>query len=157
MPETNKSTEVLAPLLNRDAAVESAIAFSGAFQRWINCAGADGLTYGRLRLLGILHCQGPQMMRALADELDLTPRNMTAAIDVLEAEGLVRRKAHPTDRRATLIELTPPGVDAAERALSPRLAAIGELFDELSDTEQHRLAQLLGRLLVGLRSRRHHE
>src|SRR5271156_6123630 len=106
--------------------MQSAIAFSGGFRRWIGSVGTDGLSYARLRLLEDLHCQGPQKMRALADELGLTPRNITDAVDALEAEGLVRRTAHPTDRRATLVELTDAGVDTAEKELAPRLSVIGE-------------------------------
>ena len=135
------------------AVVQSAVVFSAAFQRWIDSCGADGLRYDRLRLLEQLHCRGPEMMRALGDDLGLTPRNMTAAVDALEGEGLVRRKAHPTDRRATLVELTDTGMAAAEEALAPRLAAIADLFEELSEFEQQRLAEFLDRLSDGLRRR----
>jgi DNA-binding MarR family transcriptional regulator len=127
--------------------------FSAGFQRWVKRVGADGLNYVRVRLLGDLHCSGPQKMGALAEDLGLTARNMTAAVDALESEGLVQRKAHPTDRRATLVELTPVGAEAAEKELAPRLAAIAELFDELSEAEQRQLTRLLDRLAAGLRRR----
>jgi len=135
------------------AAMQSAIAFSGGFQRWISGVGTEGLSYARLRLLEDLHCQGPQKMRELADDLGLTPRNITDAVDALEHEGLVRRTAHPTDRRATLVELTDAGVDTAEKELAPRLSAIGDLFSDLSESEQRRLVDLLDRLADGLRRR----
>jgi DNA-binding MarR family transcriptional regulator len=135
------------------AAMQSAIAFSSGFQRWINSVGTEGLSYARLRLLEDLHCQGPQKMRELADDLGLTPRNITDAVDALEHEGLVRRTAHPTDRRATLVELTDAGVDTAEKELAPRLSAIGDLFSDLSEAEQRRLVNLLDRLAEGLRRR----
>jgi DNA-binding MarR family transcriptional regulator len=92
-------------------------------------------------------------MRALADELGLTPRNITDAVDALENEGLVRRAAHPTDRRATLVELTDAGVATAEKELLPRQTVIGDLFNELSEAEQLRLSELLDRLADGLRRR----
>lgn len=137
----------------RAAAMESAIIFTGGFHRWISSVGTDGISYARLRLLEDLHCRGPQKMRALADELGLTPRNITDAVDALESEGLVRRTAHPTDRRATLVELTDAGVATAEQELLPRQTAIGDLFGELSEEEQVRLAGLLNRLAEGLRRR----
>jgi DNA-binding MarR family transcriptional regulator len=133
--------------------MQSAIIFSGGFQRWISSVGTDGLSYARLRLLEDLHCQGPQKMRVLADDLGLTPRNITDAVDALETEGLVRRTAHPTDRRATLVELTEAGIDTAEKELVPRQSAIGDLFCELSDSEQRRLTELLDRLADALRRR----
>lgn len=92
-------------------------------------------------------------MRALADELSLTPRNITDLVDALENEGLVRRTAHPTDRRTTLVELTNDGIETSEKELTPRLNAVSDSFSELSETEQRRLTELLNRLVDGLRRR----
>jgi DNA-binding MarR family transcriptional regulator len=141
------------PVDPRRQLVELAAAFSTSYLRWLGATSSDGLNFLRLRVLELLHCQGPQMMRALADDLGLTPRNMTALVDALEGERLVRRVAHPTDRRATLIELTPQGYDAAEESLEPRLKELGDLFDDLSPTEQSRLATILAKLVDGLRQR----
>src|SRR6476620_8690822 len=85
---------------------ELSVRFAQSFLRFLDGCGGDGLTYPRLRLLEVLHCQGPAKMKTLADGLGLSARNLTALADSLECEGLVRRVAHPTDRRATLLELT---------------------------------------------------
>jgi DNA-binding MarR family transcriptional regulator len=134
----------------RAAVVRSAMVFSAGFQRLVNHVGTDGLNYPRLRLLELLHCRGPHMMRELADELGVSPRNMTAAVDALEADALVRRTAHPSDRRATLVELTEDGFHAAEQELAPRLEAISDLFSALNKAEQRQLTGLLDRLAAGL-------
>lgn len=136
--------------------MHSAMAFATGFQRWISRVGTDGLNYARLRLLEELHCRGPQKMRALADELALTPRNITDVVDALELEGLVRRTAHPTDRRATLVELTSEGIETAEKELTPRLNAVSDFFSELSEAEQRHLTELLDRLVEGLHHRGQH-
>jgi DNA-binding MarR family transcriptional regulator len=141
----------------RAAVMHSAMVFSAGFQRLVNHVGTDGLNYPRLRLLELLHCRGPHMMRELADELGLSPRNVTAAVDALEADALVRRTAHPSDRRATLVELTDEGFHAAEQELAPRLVAISDLFSELTKTEQRQLTALLDRLAVALRQSRPQE
>jgi DNA-binding MarR family transcriptional regulator len=60
---------------------------------------------------------------------------------------LVRRTPHPTDRRATLLELTDAGRSAIESALGPRLLEIDALFDVLSTTEKARLLSGLRRLV----------
>ena len=133
--------------------VELSARFASAYLRWTETACTEGLKYPRLRLLEQLHCQGSQMMRTLADDLGLTPRNVTALVDALESDGLVRRVAHPSDRRATLVEPTPAGEAAAEETLEPRLAAVGELFDDLSPADQERLIGILTTLLDGLRTR----
>src|SRR5882762_8664915 len=56
--------------------------------------------------------------RGLAAELKVTPRNVTTLIDALEGTGFVRRTAHPTDRRATVIVLTPKGRKAVTKLQS---------------------------------------
>lgn len=67
------------------------------------------LTRARAWLIWQLHHEGPVTQRALSQILRVTPRNVTGLVDALEADGLVARTAHPTDRRATLVTLTDHG------------------------------------------------
>jgi DNA-binding MarR family transcriptional regulator len=133
--------------------VRETAAFSEAFVRWMEVNTSDGISYPRLRLLEALHCGGPGIMRDIAEQIGLTPRNMTAAVDCLEQEGLVTRRPHPSDRRATIVELTKAGRKAADTAVAPHIAAIAELFDDLSPHRQAQFLQALGVLLEGLRRR----
>ena len=64
------------------------------------------MSYARLKLIGMLHVKGPMIMSELGARLDVSARNITKLVDALEQEGLVRRVAHCTDRRATVIETT---------------------------------------------------
>ena len=131
--------------------VELSARFAHAFRRWLDAKGGDdGLTYPGLRVLESLHCEGPAKMKALADGLGLSARNMTTVADALETDGLVRRVAHPSDRRATLLELTPTGMAAADESLAPRLAEISRLFDELSPTARHNLRNALATLVAAM-------
>ena len=57
---------------------------------------------------------------------------MTALIDALEAEGLVRRAPHPTDRRATLVSLTKRGAAATARMAAERQQAAGWLLGDVA-------------------------
>jgi DNA-binding MarR family transcriptional regulator len=68
-----------------------------------------GLTPARARLLRVLDHDGPLLMSELSRALDITPRAVTGLVDGLEAEGFARRTEHPSDRRATLVELTSAG------------------------------------------------
>jgi DNA-binding MarR family transcriptional regulator len=133
--------------------VRDTAAFSEAFVRWMEINTSNGISYPRLRLLESLHCRGPGIMRDIAEQIGLTPRNMTAAVDCLEQEGLVTRRPHPSDRRATVIELTRAGQKAADTAVAPHIAAIAELFDDLSPQRQAQFIQAVGVLLEGLRRR----
>ncbi len=66
-------------------------------------AGAGVL--GRYTLECLATSDGPMRMSDLAAALDTSSRNVTTIVDSLEAQGLVRRRPHPNDRRALVIEL----------------------------------------------------
>jgi len=57
----------------------------------------------------------------LAQAAELNPGAMTRLLDRLEAIGLVQREAHPSDRRALRIVLTPRG-----KAIWPELLACAD-------------------------------
>jgi DNA-binding MarR family transcriptional regulator len=65
------------------------------------------LTTARTRVLWDLAFAGPSTQQALALRLEVSPRNITGLVDALEEAGYVHRAPHPTDRRATLVTLTP--------------------------------------------------
>ena len=113
----------------------------------------DGMNYARLSLLQALHCGGPAIMRDLGTQLGATPRNMTAMVDALEEAQLVVRRPHPTDRRATLIELSPAGERAAAQAIGPQLDAISEIFAGLSPVEREQFSAVMTKLTQAMKDR----
>ena len=93
----------------------------------------DGLTPTRAHLLWELHRRGPSTQRALAEALDVSPRNITGLVDALVATGFVTREPHPTDRRATLVSFTEHGARTA-KALDVGREQLAELlFAGMSD------------------------
>jgi DNA-binding MarR family transcriptional regulator len=91
---------------------------------------------------------------ALHETLVLSPGGMTKVLKQLEAKGLVSRRADAADRRSNLVELTARGcaaIETAQRAVRELDFAL--LGRTLSGREQHRLAQLLRKLLVTLEPR----
>src|SRR4051794_41556335 len=76
---------------------------------------ALGMSFGRTRAIRRL-ARAPMSMRELATALGIDPPNATVVVDDLEAQGLVRRGAHPTDRRAKGVEAQRQGKEAARRA-----------------------------------------
>jgi DNA-binding MarR family transcriptional regulator len=76
---------------------------------------ALGLSWARVLTLRRLATQ-PHTLRALAQWLTADPPYVTLIVDDLEERGLVRRKPHPEDRRAKLVQLTAAGRAAAARA-----------------------------------------
>jgi DNA-binding MarR family transcriptional regulator len=76
----------------------------------------SGLTTSRTHLLWVLGAAGPSTQQSLAAALGVSARNVTGLVDGLVSSGHVSRKAHPTDRRATLVTPTANG-EAAIRGL----------------------------------------
>lgn len=125
--------------------------FAPAFLKW-QYAGVlvEGMTYPRMRLIHQLAEDGALTMGQLSERLKVTPRNITVLVDGLEGEGLVRRAAHPTDRRATLVEITDPGREAHRRVYATHADRAAALFDVLTGDEQSTLLALLEKLRSAL-------
>ena len=84
-------------------------------QRRRQVAEAVGLNFARTRAVRRVAAQ-PMSMGELAAALGIDRPNATVLVDDLEEQGLVRRRPHPTDRRAKLVEATRKGKSVARRA-----------------------------------------
>lgn len=73
------------------------------------------VTFARYEVLMLLYFSraGSLPMTKIGKRLQVHPTSVTNAVDRLESAGLVRRTAHPTDRRTTLVELLDPGRELA--------------------------------------------
>ena len=102
-----------------------------------------GLTQTRAQVLWVLGAAERMTQRELAAELKVTPRNVTTLIDALEETGFVRRTAHPTDRRAVVIVLTPKGQKSFARLQSETTEFAGQLFGNLSERDLKTFQRIL--------------
>jgi len=102
---------------------------------------ALGLSFGRLRAIRRVARQ-PMSMGQLAHSLTIDPPNATVLVDELEALGLVRRRPHPTDRRAKMVEATRKGMNVAQRA-DEILSAPPPGLDRLADQDLRALWRIL--------------
>jgi DNA-binding MarR family transcriptional regulator len=92
---------------------------------------ALGMSFSRTRALRRI-AQRSMSMGELAAALGIDPPNATVLVDDLEAQGLVRRQPHPTDRRAKVVEATRNGKTLARRAdniLSTPPAGLADLSE----------------------------
>jgi DNA-binding MarR family transcriptional regulator len=100
-------------------------------QRRRKVSEAVGMSFGRARAIRRL-ARRSMSMRELGAALETDPPNTTVIVDDLESRGLVRRRPHPTDRRAKIVEATRKGKAVARRADDilatppPALAALGD-------------------------------
>jgi DNA-binding MarR family transcriptional regulator len=107
---------------------------------------------GDYEVLAALRRSHPEPMRPteLAARHMITTSAMTGRLDRLEEAGLIRRRPHPHDRRATAIDITEQGIAAADRVFADRLASESTLFQEFTSSEQRTLGDLLRTLLTQL-------
>lgn len=118
-----------------------------AFVRWAEShMEQDGITPQRMYLLGTLYEYGPMMMSGLKDRLGVTATNITAHVDALEREGLVERVHHPSDRRVTIVALTPKAEGSLEKLCLPFMNRVSEIFDEFTPEEQKNFLSYLLRM-----------
>ena len=108
---------------------------------------AHGLTFARYEALVLLSFSSRDSlpMRLMGERLQLHPTSITNIVDRLEADGLAQRLPHPTDRRTTLVQLTPEGrsrlTAATESVLGTDFGFVG-----LEPGELQELSRLLTKL-----------
>jgi DNA-binding MarR family transcriptional regulator len=108
--------------------------------------GIEPRHFGLLRALAM---SDGQSQRAIGDSLNLHPNRMVALVDELERKRLVRRRPHPTDRRAHAVVLTASGRRLLDQAFQLAVGIEQELCADLQPAERDQLLRLLARLRTG--------
>ena len=106
-----------------------------------------GLTFARYEALVLLTFsrRGLLPMRVMGERLQLHPTSVTNIVDRLQADGLVRREPHPTDRRATLVGITEAGAAVLEKA-TESVTGIDFGLQGLRPEQETQLTELLGQV-----------
>ena len=105
------------------------------------------MSFGRARALRRL-ARRPMSMGELAGVLGIDPPNATVVVADLESQGLVRRRPHPTDGRAKVVEATRKGKDMARRA-DAILATPPAALSALSADDLEALRRILASVSAG--------
>ncbi|GAB2696482.1 MarR family winged helix-turn-helix transcriptional regulator [Paenibacillus thermoaerophilus] len=82
----------------------------------------------------------------LADRMEVKPSAITVMIDRLEKPGYVKRVPDPSDRRSTLVEITPAGQEVLEKAIRKRNEILRSYLSRLQPEEVELFAELLEKL-----------
>jgi DNA-binding MarR family transcriptional regulator len=109
-----------------------------------------GMSYARGRVVAALHASGPVLMRALSQAVGVTPRTITGLVDALEADGWVERRAHPSDRRATIVALTPAADTAFARLLEAYRWLAQDLVGQIPEADQRCALGVIEHILARL-------
>lgn len=104
------------------------------------------ITPGHSRALAVLMRHGPVRLGDLSEHLRIAARSATEVVDALEERGLVRRSPDPTDRRATLVEVTEDGRAMSKAIRAARRQEAQRLFGRLTAKDSAELARILRKL-----------
>jgi DNA-binding MarR family transcriptional regulator len=95
-------------------------------------------------VLGRLDREGPCSIGDLANAERVRPQSMTQTIADLESDGLIERRADPSDGRRTLVELTARGLQTLSEDRREREGWLAHaIAEDLSPREQKLLADAL--------------
>ena len=100
----------------------------------------------QFRALRVLNHHGAIRLSDLSGRLHIAPRSATEVVDALESRGLVERRPDPSDRRATLAELTEHGTGVLRAIRAARGTGAERVFDRLSPADRGQLARILRQL-----------
>ena len=107
---------------------------------------ATGLGLTDFAVLKALLYTGPLPVNTIGSKVLLTSGSITSAVDRLEAEGLVKREPHPSDRRASLVSLTKAGRSKIRPASLKHAQRMAEVVSVLTPEEQQELVRLMKKL-----------
>jgi DNA-binding MarR family transcriptional regulator len=99
------------------------------------------MTLTQLSALGTIWARGPLSAGDLAGFERVQPPSMTKVLAALEESGLVRREAHPTDKRQAIIAITPAGEALLESERQSGNAWLCQQLAKLDDDERGKLAR----------------
>jgi DNA-binding MarR family transcriptional regulator len=115
----------------------------------VACTASAGLNEARYRVLSALSGirTGESSQSELAGVLLQSESNLSTLLERMSADGLITRARSVSDRRRSLIQMTPAGREALARADDARSAAIAHLMREFPPEQAEHLALGLQRLV----------
>ena len=107
----------------------------------------DRAAYG---ILCRLADEGPQRVGSLAHAFGLDPSTITRQVQALELAAMVMRTTDPTDRRASIMDLTPEGQTVLAEARARRRARLQEALSDWPEADVAQLGRLLERFNLSI-------
>ncbi|MFJ4777797.1 MarR family winged helix-turn-helix transcriptional regulator [Streptomyces sp. NPDC088762] len=102
----------------------------------------DRIPHGHAAVLGVLARDGAMTTSDLATDQGVRPQSMARAVGLLLEQGLLTRRAHPTDGRKSLLELSDAGRAALEAERGRRAGWLALAIEaELTEEERELLAR----------------
>ena len=90
--------------------------------------------------------EGPQRLGSLAHAFGLDPSTITRQVQALEEAGLAARRTDPSDRRASILDLSEEGREVLDRTRAHRRERLEVVLADWTDEERKEFGRLLGRV-----------
>jgi DNA-binding MarR family transcriptional regulator len=123
------------------------LAVTSRFAERLAPLGLEPRDFGLLRAVGAAEGSSQQ---AVGERLGVPPSRMVGFVDSLERRGLLERRAHPEDRRARALHLTPAGRSRLAEAFGVATSFETELCAGLAPGERELLLARLEELMAAL-------
>jgi DNA-binding MarR family transcriptional regulator len=94
--------------------------------------------------------EGPQRLGALASTFGLDPSTITRQVQALEEIGLAHRTTDPSDRRASILDLTPAGQQVLRETRAHRRARLRQALADWSEQDLADFARLMAQFNLSL-------
>ncbi|WP_170426160.1 homoprotocatechuate degradation operon regulator HpaR [Ruegeria arenilitoris] len=105
-----------------------------------------GVTEQQWRVLRVLKEDGPQEPTHIADRACLLLPSLTRILQKLEAKGLIRRRAHPEDKRRQIVDITAKGEKIIQDNMQVTLHLAEDIKTKLGPDRHEELLDLLNAL-----------
>lgn len=96
-------------------------------------------------ILCLILDEGPQRLGVIAQRFALDPSTITRQVQAVVGLGLADKTVDPSDRRASLLDLTREGREAIEEARSYRRAMLRLITADWTERERRDFASALAR------------
>jgi DNA-binding MarR family transcriptional regulator len=106
-----------------------------------------GMRVKQFATLCFVRDRGGVLQSDLADALYMDANNLVLLLNDLEARGWIERRRDPEDRRRHIVEVTPSGERAIERAEHSMESIEEDVLSGLSGKERETLRRLLAKAL----------
>ena len=109
-----------------------------------------GISFPQFAVLLCLARQRPLKMSEVAVALRVSLPAVTNLVDRLERKGFLRRKAHPKDRRVTLLDLTPKGLGVVAKTQGRTMGMLTRVFLKKRPAERAAIFDFMEGMSKGL-------
>lgn len=112
----------------------------------VNYLSKHDLTFNQFKVLEVLYHRGDLNIGAITKLTMSTPGNITVVVKNLKRDGWITSIKDPNDNRASILTITPKGVEVIEEVFPNHAKNLHKSMEVLSDEELDTLFELLNKV-----------